>query len=84
MNTATAYINCGGEPVTMAEVARILTEMQDIATGIRLFCESRLAGDGLVPEEEASLSFINLGVASLLSGLNQTIPDTPVLHGGVA
>lgn len=70
------YMTRGGEPVTLAEAETILAEIEDVAGGIDLFCKARLQDlHRLTSEETATLTFINLGVKRILSGLCRTIPE---------
>ena len=70
------YTNQCGEPVTLTEMRRILEDLEDIAMGMKIFCEARIK-ERTTWEESSTLMFMNLGLKQILAGLCDTVPEMP-------
>lgn len=66
----------GGEFVSFEDAHQRMSDLEDVANGILMFCEAVLKDARNITYEEGSeLAFIRLGAKELVSGICDMTPD---------
>ena len=66
----------------LSKLEDVLTDLESLATGMSMMCETYLKHSPTTFEECSVITFLDCGLKRILDGLCDTIPDAKRTEGG--